>query len=308
MPSIYIIANPTSGHGKALATWPQLEKALINQNWTYIIKWSAYPQHSKKLVKEALQSRPDLLVAMGGDGTVHEVIDAYYQQKDLHTTVVTAFPIGTGNDWARYWHIPHTVDEWVAMIRKNKSFDHDLGHVSYLDFEGMPQQSVFNNVAGMAYDAFVANYVESKKKNSKVNGLVYLFYIFRCIFMYKLQKSIVAYEHQKLEDKFYTINIGVCPYSGGGLQIVPHARPHQGSLAVTAVKPLNKLQVLLFSKEFYSGKMHLHKKVISFHTKQVKVNAVDSNDKILLECDGEVLGQLPATFLILPKAIKICAP
>ena len=86
----------------------------------------------------------------------------------------------------------------------------------------------------MSYDAFVANYVETKKKKSKVNGLIYLYYIFRCLFMYRLQESKINSEQHILEDAFYTINVGLCPYSGGGLQIVPHARPNIGKLAVVS--------------------------------------------------------------------------
>ena len=194
------------------------------------------------------------------------------------------------------------------MIESFKLYDHDLGRVEYTTLPGNVDFSTFNNVAGMAYDAFVANYVESKKRKSKVNALIYLFYIFRCIFMYRLQRSKIQYNGKSLENRFYTINVGLCPYSGGGLQIVPHARPDMGKLAVTAIKPLSKLGVLLFSKEFYSGYMHLHKKAISFHTEYLKVAPVDHSEVILLEAEGEVLGRLPATFSIIKKAIKICAP
>lgn len=307
MPRLFIIANPTSCNGKALKIWPSLEVELKHRNWEYIFRWTEYPGHSRRLVDEALYFNPDIIVAMGGDGTVHEVIDEYYKKSPERIIPITALPLGTGNDWARYWHIPHDVFTWLEMIERFKLHDHDLGLVEYYNLKDQKEYSVFNNVAGMSYDAFVANYVESKKKKSKVNGFIYLFYIFRCLFMYRLQESKIKSGQRILEDAFYTINVGLCPYSGGGLQIVPHARPNIGQLAVTAVKPLSKFGVLLFSKEFYSGKIHLHPKVISFHTEFLTVSP-GKNETILLEAEGEVLGRLPASFSIIRKAIKICAP
>lgn len=308
MLKLFIIANPTSCNGKARKIWPALELALKQRNWNYTFRWTEYQGHSRKLIDDALSSNIDMIVAMGGDGTVHEIIDEYYKKFSNIKIPITALPLGTGNDWARYWNIPRDISQWIEMIARGKLYDHDLGRVEYFNLYGNKEYSVFNNVAGMAYDAFVANYVESKKKKSKVNAIVYLFYIFRCLFMYRLQKSKITSETRLLEDKFYTINVGLCPFSGGGLQIVPHARPNIGSLAVTIVKPLTKIGVLLFSKEFYSGKMHLHKKSISFHTELLTVSPSDQNETILLEAEGEMLGKLPATFTIIKKAIKICAP
>jgi len=308
MPKLFFIANPRSCNGKAIKIWPDLEKALKYKKWNYTFRWSEYHGHARELVSEAINDRPDLIIALGGDGTVHEVIDQYYKISSELTIPLTCFPLGTGNDWARFWKISHKIIDWLEMIEKFKLYDHDLGRVEYETQQGNKEFSVFNNVAGMAYDAFVANYVESKKTKSKVNAIIYLYYIFRCIFMYRLQKTKIVYDYKTLEDKFYTINIGVCPYSGGGLQIVPHARPDAGKLSVTAVKPLTKLGVLLFSHEFYSGKLHLHKKAVSFQTENVRIVPADPHETILLEAEGEILGKLPATFSILKKAIKICAP
>lgn len=308
MPYLYFIGNPTSCNGKALKLWPYLEKALLTKDWKYSIHWSKYAGHTRLLVQEAIEVQPDIIVALGGDGTVHEVIDEYYKHRLTLTAIITSFPLGTGNDWAHFWKIPHTPDSWIRMIDQGKIYDHDLGHVEYIGFDGKKESSVFNNVAGMAYDAFVADFVESKKKKSKVNSVIYLFYIFRCLFMYRLQWSKIKYDDKELENKFYTINVGVCPYSGGGLQIVPHARPDIGKLALTAVKPLTKWGVLLFSKEFYSGKLHLHSKAISAHAEKISIEPKTPDEEIKLEAEGELLGKLPATFTLLPRAIKICAP
>ena len=116
MPRLFIIANPTSCNGKALKIWPALEYELKHRNWEYSFRWTAYPGHSRKLIDDAIGQNPDIIVAMGGDGTVHEVIDEYYKKSPDRNIPITALPLGTGNDWARYWHIPHDVLAWLETV------------------------------------------------------------------------------------------------------------------------------------------------------------------------------------------------
>lgn len=140
-----------------------------------------------------------------------------------------------------------------------------------------------------------------------MGGMQYLYFIFRCLFGYSLQESMIHIKGKKLKDKFYTINVGICPYSGGGLQIVPQADPTDGLLAFTAVRPVNKFQVIWLSRHFYSGKLLKSEHIIHDSVTHLEVTP-GMNEKIKLEADGEYLGNLPASFSVLPKALKICAP
>ena len=288
--------------------WPQIERALINKKWKYSIYWTDTKSACDDIVKIALYQQPDLLISLGGDGTAHTVLQSLYKYHDLSTkTRFTVYPNGTGNDWARYWKIPHDINAWIAMIDTNHTYDHDLGVIEYTHDDGSWKKEYFNNVAGMAYDAYVADFIESKKKKMTVGGIQYLYFIFRCLFGYQLQKSRIIWPSGEQQDKFYTINVGICPYSGGGIRIVPHAIPQDGALAVTAIRPLNKLQVLLISWHFYTGKLHQHRKALAFQTDELYVQPLE-NEIIKIEADGEYLGRLPAKFKIIKHAFKICAP
>jgi diacylglycerol kinase (ATP) len=307
--NLIFIGNPQAGKGKAIAIWTDLEKSLKKKNYLYSIYWAASKDQLEDLVKQAITLKPDFIISLGGDGSAHYVIQYFYKVRLLSPeTLFTLFPIGTGNDWSRYWKIPHQIDPWIQMITSHKSYNHDLGQVEFTGDDGFQKTAYFNNVAGMAYDAYIADYIESKKKKMKVGGIQYLYFIFRCLFGYRLQASRIIWPGGDEKDKFYTINIGICPYSGGGIQIVPHAVPDDGLLAVTAVKPLNKLQVLLISWHFYSGKLHKHRKAIAFQTKEILVEPQDEQEIIKLEAEGEYLGKLPARFTVIPWAFKICAP
>ncbi len=306
---LIFIGNPMAGKGKSVKIWPLLELALNQIQCTYSITWTTSKDQVKDAVHHAIIQKPEFIISLGGDGTVHTIVRYFYQFQSLSPeTLFSTFPIGTGNDWARYWKIPHRPDHWVKMILSGKSYDHDLGQIEYTDDIGQIQSENFINVAGMAYDAYVADFIESKKKKMAVGGIQYLWFIFRCLFGYQLQASTLQWEGKTERDYFYTINIGICPYSGGGLQLVPHARPDRGTLAVTAIRPLNKLQVLLLSRHFYSGKIHQNGKALAFQTEEIYISPQQPNEIIKLEAEGEYLGRLPARFKVLKKAIKICAP
>lgn len=309
MPSLIIIGNPAAGRGKSLTRWPKLEAALKEKGWTFDVRWTNAKGHARILACQAVTEKPDLIVSLGGDGTAHEVINGMMDNKlNLGRTMFTAYPIGTGNDWARYWKIPNNLERWIRMVDRAKGYDHDLGQIELLDQPQGGSLHVFNNVAGAAYDAYVADFIESKQKKMSAGGLQYLWFIFRCLFAYKLQPSRMTWPGGQEADRFYTINIGICPYSGGGLHLVPHAHPTQSLLAVTAVRPLPKWKVLLLTPLFYNGRLIHHSRVLHFKTEELLLEPGDPVDKVKIEAEGEYLGNLPARLTVLKKAIKICAP
>ena len=152
---LFFIGNPTAGAGKAKKSWMELEVKLLELGWRFDIRWSASQAQISTLVKDALLHHPDMIVSLGGDGTAHEVIKAMYAAQLQETgPLFTVFPKGTGNDWARYWRIPHKIHEWIEMVKMKKTYVQDLGQVAYMDETGLKKSEVFNNVAGMAYDIF----------------------------------------------------------------------------------------------------------------------------------------------------------
>lgn len=309
MLSLIIIGNPTAGRGKTIKHWPKLENALRYKGWTYDIRWTAAKGEARALARQAVSENPDIIVSFGGDGTAHEVINGIKDYNQTGSkTVFTVYPIGTGNDWARYWKIPNELSSWINMVERFNVYDHDLGRIELLDPKGKPAVHVFNNVAGAAYDAYVADFIESRQKKMKWGGLQYLWFIFRCLFSYKLQPSRLTWPGGKAEDHFYTINIGMCPYSGGGLHLVPHAKPDQGLMAVTAVRPIPRWRVILLTPLFYSGTLLRHPKVLHFKTSDLLLEPGSPDDNVKLEAEGEYLGNLPARLTVLIKALKICAP
>jgi diacylglycerol kinase family enzyme len=246
-------------------------------------------------------------LAVGGDGTNHEVINGIIRQQTCPSTEITygLIPIGTGNDWRRAYRIPGNIKTWISQIAQEKTVLQDIGRITY-HLDGHKHSRYFTNVAGLAYDGFIARYISEKPARAS-NKFGYLFAVFKSLQQYKLQKARIEFENIRIEESCYTINAGICPYSGGGMRIVPHARPDDGLLALTIAGPLSKLGVLLNTPRFYNGHLDRHPKVDLFQTQQIKVTSLDERP-IPVEADGEFLGYTPVEIEILPKILQVIVP
>ena len=302
----YIIANPAAGKGKAKKELANLCEALKVSGFSFEIVETKNRGHATDLVVEGIKKGFRNIIALGGDGTNNEVVNGILLQKVVPTASISycLFPVGTGNDWAKEYQISKKLNEWIKMLKANKVFIQDVGLVSYFK-NGKQSQRYFANVAGMAYDPYVLAEME-KLKRPVTNRLAYLLYGMYYVFKYNLQKARVHFNGKTVENYFYLINVGICKYSGGGMRLVPHAIPDDGKLALTLAGRLSKIGVLLNSYRFYNGTIGDHPKVDVFKSDRVKVEAVDGS--IALEVDGELIGETPVEFTLIPKALKVVVP
>jgi diacylglycerol kinase (ATP) len=301
-----IIVNPKAGNGAVERQWPAIERALQEQGFSYSVFFTRHKGHATEWVEKILRDGQRNLLAIGGDGTNNEVIHGIFQQKQAETSTVryALLPVGTGNDWAKQYNIPKEVGARLERLRQENTVQQDIGRVDYVDMEGRPATRYFANVAGMAYDAYVAQCMERNGKPS--SHLAYLLAVGRYLFSYRLSKASIAWDgNAPVEDRFYTINVGICKYSGGGMQLVPHALPADGLLALTFARSMPKLEVLLQTYRFYNGTLLQHRRISGVQAKQVTVAPSQGQPPLLLEADGELLGHAPATFTILEKALTI---
>lgn len=301
----YIVVNTIAGQGNAKRRLTEVTAFLETRIKFKLVKTEARG-HASKLVIQGIQNGYRKIIAVGGDGTNNEVVNGIMKQQVIPTSEITycLLPLGTGNDWAKQYKISRKLSQWFKMLEVNKTFIQDVGLVLYLK-DGVSEQRYFANVAGMAYDPYVLSEMEKLKRPVK-NRLAYLLYGMYYVFKYNLQKARVSFNGETVENHFYLINAGVCKYSGGGMQLVPHAKPDDGKLALTLAGKLTKLGVILNSYRFYNGSIGKHSKVDTFLTDCIKVEAI--NEPIGLEVDGEILGETPVEFRLIPKALKIIIP
>lgn len=304
----YTIVNPAGGNGAVKKQWPHLEVQLKAAGVHFEPVFTQRRGHAIELARQAVEEGYRNILAVGGDGTNNETINGIMLQKAVPPSEVNycLLPVGTGNDWVRTSGIPRHFPAWLDMFREGHTVLQDVGLATY-EKDGQLHTRYFANVAGMSFDAFIARFME--EKSSRRGGrFAYYLALIRCLSVFKLPRTRIEADGFSLEDYCYTINAGICKYSGGGMQLVPHAVPDDGLLALTVAKKVSKLGVLLATPYFYNGKIDRHPKIETHSARNIRVSALAENQPIGLEADGEFLGYTPVTFSVVDKALRVLVP
>lgn len=296
------IVNPVGGGGAVGKQWSSIEAQLQATSIAYDVVFTTRKFHAAELAAQAIAEGYRNLVAVGGDGTAHEVVNGILQQTTCPSqeVIFALMPVGTGNDWVKTHGIPKSTKKWIEFLRAGKIARQDVGWLTYRA-DGKDQRRYFINVAGLSYDAYVCKRSEQYKAQLS-STIFYLLLIFRCLFEYKIPRIRVVFDGKTVEEPLYTINLGICRFSGGGMQLVPHASPTDGKLALTLAGRISKLGVLLVTPLFYLGKIGWHPKVSMFQTAEVWIESADVQ-ALLVEADGEFLGEGPVRLGIVKGAL-----
>jgi diacylglycerol kinase (ATP) len=296
-----LILNPTSGGGATLRKQGELEVFLQKNAIPYTLRLTQHAQHATELVRNAIEREGfRQIAAVGGDGTLNEVVNGAMQQTAVPTTdlLLAAIPLGTGNDWIRTHGIPSDWQKAALLLKTPKTKPHDVGLVH---FEG--KKSYFINIAGMAYDAFVVRYMTEKSRAAWLPRTIQYFYlIVRCLFAYVPQRVKVTLDDgTTIDEDIYTVHVGICRYSGGGCTMTPHALHDDGLFAVTVIRKVSVWNALLSTPMFYNGKIGQHKQATTHSAKTVTISPT------LVELDGELCAptEISTRFEVLPLSLNV---
>jgi len=299
-----VLINPVAGKGWAQHRWKRLSQYFNNAGIGHTAFTTKGKRHAESLCLQKLSSF-NAVLSIGGDGTNNEVINGLMRHPDINSRQVIFghFPAGSSNDLARYYKIPSNFDRWISRMENSTVIKQDLGEVLF----GMDPEQIryFANVAGVAYDAFIA-------KNTSRKGITswkYFLAIFRHLNDFSPQQVTIDSEENRYSGSTYSINFGITPFSGGGMQIVPHAVPDDGLMAVTLVKKLPKWKIVINSLRLFNGQIGKLAEVSQWQTKKARIEQnKNSNEQVLLEVDGECIGEIPCTFRISEHQLNILVP
>jgi len=151
-----VIVNPKAGSGRGLKDWPIISNQMYNSNLKFTCLFTEHKYHAIELTVKAINDGFRNIVAIGGDGTIHEVVNGIFIQKAVPTTEIclAVIPAGTGNDWIRMFGISKTYSEAVQSLVEKRTVLQDVGKVSYYE-TSVQHTRYMANVAGLGYDAVV---------------------------------------------------------------------------------------------------------------------------------------------------------
>lgn len=297
-----VLVNLHARNGALANAWPDLEQkiSLLLPNAQF--EMSRFPGDATLLVQKAAEEGISHVLAVGGDGTAHQVVNAIMRQDKVKSTsfIFALYPYGTGNDWVKTHRIPLQWEAWKKNFEQGRIVRQNLGEIVF-EKDGQTDVCYFMNVAGLAYDAFVVR-ATMKTESWLPPRLFYFWSVLRCLFQYTPQAGKLNFNKKSISNKFYTINLGIGKYSGGGMQFVPHARADADTMALTYVTAVSRLKVVFNSYRFYEGRIASFKQAVLDQTKEITISPLE-NDEILVEADGEFLGRCPATIRLVPQSL-----
>ncbi len=287
-----VILNPVSNHGETKKTIPKI-KALLKPRISSEIILTKRPKEAVEIAKEAKGF--DLLIVVGGDGTVHEAVNGLLVSKNQETALAV-IPSGSGNDFAKMIGMPKNISLAVEKILEGK--------VKYVDV-GKINERYFVNSLGIGFDARVAHLTNEIKNEVKKSGLLlYLISLFRILrkdfYTYEVQISV---DEGALRNKNITLiaaNMGKT--YGGGFKITPLAKNDDGYIDVCVVDSLTRNQIPFRLPFVILGK-HLWMKKVHYYT--AKKLIIKSKKEIPAHLDGELIKAKEFTVKIIPRALKV---
>jgi YegS/Rv2252/BmrU family lipid kinase len=299
-----ILVNPHAGTNKGKRDWPKIKELLDNSSLTFETVFTKHKEHAIALTTKFIKKGYRKFIVAGGDGTLNEVVNGIFFQKNIPTEafLMAMIPVGTGNDWCRMFNIPFEYKEAIQVIETGNTLVQDVGKVSYQN-STTAKRRYFINVAGMGYDAVVAAKTNNDKEHGRGGVLTYLKNLFTSLLFYKYTETEILINDQlAAKGKTFSISVGICKYNGGGMMQLPEAIANDGRFDMTLIKKLGKLTVLRQVKNLYDGSFTHHPKVATFKGSKIEIK---SEPSINLEVDGESLGHSPFTFEIFKESLRI---
>ncbi|MGB0891710.1 MAG: diacylglycerol/lipid kinase family protein [Flavobacteriaceae bacterium] len=295
--SWFIIANPTSGNRNFSIQWKEIQQLLKNKKINFSFAFTQYSKHEIELVDKAIQKGFRNIISIGGDGTLHHVVNGIMMQRYVKTSKITiaVIPLGTGNDWIKTYKIPINIEKSIDIIDKKKTILQDIGVLETAD----KNISYFNNVAGLGYDGYIVNKLNSLKK---FGSIAYLLSGLAGLLFYKKSTFKIIFNDKTIETNCLMTLFGICKFSGGGMQFTKDVNPSDGLLDITIVKNLHIFNLIFNIKKLYNGNIVHHKKVETYKTKEITV--IPQSIKPFIQADGELIGTGKVNVKIVKKAIK----
>jgi YegS/Rv2252/BmrU family lipid kinase len=320
-----VIVNPRAGGGVSERRWARFVGAVSSGLGEVDVCFTEARGHARELARDAALAGRALVVAFGGDGTISEVAGGLLSTAagppaagagatTTATTTATGsaplcalgiIPRGTGGDFRRTLELPHDIAQAAARIRDSAPRVVDVGRVSFTTAEGLVESRTFVNVASFGFSSNVA---ERANHASKAFGA-------KAAFLGATLRTLASYDNNEV---FLEIDgrppvrrtlmlaaVGKGRYFGGGMKICPEARLDSGALSLVLVGDLGKMEVVANLHRLFAGTHLTLDDVRSLSIQRLTARPVAPDQLIPVELDGETPGHLPATFEVLPRALRI---
>ena len=292
MKHIFIV-NPVAGKGKGMK-YIEKVRPLLDEKLDYIILETKGKGHATELASLYATKEECIMYAVGGDGTINEVLNGIVGT-DSKLAIV---PTGSGNDFIRGIYPKYKIERLLEGLIK--------GQASYVDI-GKINEKYFLNVASVGLDAEIAKNVVKFKKIKFIGGsLAYLLSIVKTLFGYKCNLVKIKVDGEEIwADRSLLLAIANGKYYGGGIPIAPSAKVDDGELNICLVKELRLLHILPLVPKLFLARHEEAKEVRIFKARCIEITG---EKHLNINIDGEIVKEKNVSIEIIPNGIEIIVP
>jgi diacylglycerol kinase (ATP) len=258
--------------------------------------------HLIELAERAARDGAELVVAVGGDGTLNETVNGLLRGGG--GPELATIPLGTGMDFVRTYGIPSRFEDAVRTAVDGQTRAVDVGRVTYRTWAGEERERYVCNVGSVGMSAAVAQRANGMSK--ALGGKATFFYALVRVFL-AWQNTVVdvVLDGERRSARMHDVIVANGQYHGGAMRLAPEARPDDGLFDVLLIGDVNKLDFASTAPKLYRGTHLSHPKVDLVRARVVEVDAAET---LPIELDGEQVGTTPVRFEIVPGALRVRVP
>jgi diacylglycerol kinase (ATP) len=297
-PQLFFIHNPHSKHGERTEDVRLLERTL---NGRYPWQRTTAPGEASLIAREAAASGAEAVVAVGGDGTVHEIINGLMSLPPLDRPKLGILPVGGGNDFAFAAGIPSDLQKALDVVLKGRTMIADVGTIDM--GRGI---TYWNNTLGLGFDARVV--VRSRRfRKLKGHALYVISSLLTLVREHDPFEIELALDTHRFRERVLMLTLGNGPREGGGFYTTPNSRIDDGRFEMLLAKPVSRLTMLAMLPRVLKG---THLTSSTFFTRTFSKLTLSSNKPLAIHADGEILA-VPASGVhmisveVVPEALQI---
>ena len=291
---ILLIYNPYAGHKQAKKLLPQVEASFTRRNIDFDLRLTDYPEHAVEIVRDTNFKNYDGIVAAGGDGTLFETVNGYFQNRSKHRIPLGVLPTGTGNAFARDLDVD--VSRWeeaVEIIGLGRTRKVDVGR-----FHTHGQDYHFLNIMGLG---FVADVTKTAQGMKFLGNVAYTLGVFYQTTFLKTHHLTIEIDGEILKRENIFVEISNTRYTSNFL-MAPNARIDDGFLDVTLLGKINRRRLLSCFPKIFTGEHIYLDEVETFQAKHINIKTDVTK---VLTPDGELIGITPVEVECLHQAIEV---
>jgi len=301
-----VIVNPESDRGRTKKRWEHIKEALKFFLKEFKYEFTEKPFQAAEISRAAIKEGSELIVGVGGDGTMNEISNGFFENKKIINPKVALgiVPSGTGCDFSRSLNIPSGLKNALRVITQASSSMIDIGKIRFRDYSNKKHERFFLNIADFGIGGEVLNKMNLKMAKRKTSS--YLRSAVTTLITYKSKRVRIKIDNMQIPFNEYLIGaISNGKIFGKGMKIAPYAKLDDGLFDVVLVESMKLLEFCRNILKIYSGSHLSHPKVSLIRGKKIEITPESSEKDVLIEADGELIGKLPATFEIIPQSFLV---